>query len=258
MIETLRSIELWQNLKRNGILGRKSLGFVPTMGALHEGHLSLVRKSKAENELTLVSIFVNPTQFDQVQDLDKYPRTIEQDQVLLEKAGVDYLLLPDYKSMYPDEYLFKVEEKNLSRDLCGEFRPGHFQGMLTVVLKLLQIADADNAYFGEKDYQQYLLVKKMAQAFFFKTQIVPCPTIRDHDGLALSSRNTLLDKAQRKLATQFPLHLQSKSTPAEITSALVRLGFVVDYITDKETDSGVRRFGAVRLGVVRLIDNVKI
>src|SRR5262249_29466052 len=161
---------------------------VPTMGALHEGHLSLVKRSRVENDRTLVSIFVNPTQFDDPADFDAYPRTVKRDLALLEAAGVDFVLLPGAGDMYVDGFRYRVSEPEVSTILEGEHRPGHFGGMLTVVLKLLNIAAAERAYFGEKDWQQLSLVRGMADAFFLPTAIVACPTVRESTGLALSSR----------------------------------------------------------------------
>lgn len=254
MMTVFESLKDWQKLRASSSFGFRSVGFVPTMGALHDGHLSLIKKSKAENDRTLVSIFVNPTQFDDPQDFEKYPKTLKKDLALLEKAEVDYVLLPSQKEIYADKYRFKVEEDDMSQLLCGRVRPGHFQGVLTIVLKLLNLADAHRAYFGEKDYQQYLLIKEMANSFFLKTQIVPCPTIREGDGLALSSRNQRLTRAERMKASKFPEALMTAKSSRVATTKLEEEGFKVDYVEDFVG----RRFGAVRLGNVRLIDNVKV
>ncbi|MDZ4678475.1 MAG: pantoate--beta-alanine ligase [Oligoflexia bacterium] len=252
-MEIIEHIKAWQNLRKLD-LKNKSLGFVPTMGALHGGHLSLVEKSRGENNLTLVSIFVNPTQFNDPKDLKNYPRPMSEDIEKLKSAGADYLLLPSFEELYPDGYNYAVTEKELSPYLCGTHRPGHFQGMLTVVLKLLQVAQAEHAYFGEKDYQQLLLIKKMAEAFFLSTEIIGCPTMRENDGLAMSSRNQLLAYDDRKKAPLFYKELSSQKTVKEIQLALQNEGFEIDYIEDRLN----RRFGAVRLGSVRLIDNVEV
>lgn len=253
-MKIIKSIKDWQKFSSGGIFRRKSLGFVPTMGALHDGHLSLIGRSRLENDYTLASIFVNPTQFNDPADLKKYPRTLEGDIVRLKSAGTDYLLLPRYEEIYCDGYSYKITENTISAMLCGASRPGHFTGVLTVIMKLLQIAGADNAYFGEKDYQQYLLVKGTAEAFFLKTHIIPCPTVREKDGLAMSSRNLLLTRKQRKLAAAFPRILLASKKPGEALRELKKLGFKVDYIEDRWN----RRFGAVKLGKVRLIDNVRL
>jgi pantoate--beta-alanine ligase len=224
------------------------------MGALHEGHLSLVARSRRDNDATLVSIFVNPTQFNDKNDLKNYPRTLKEDSAKLEAAGADYLLLPSCSELYPDGYAYQVREERLSAALCGASRPGHFAGVLTVVLKLLQAAEADRAYFGRKDYQQYLLIKGMARAFLLKTRILSCPTVREHDGLAMSSRNLLLTPAQRALAPALARLLRTAKTPEAAARELRKLGFAPDYVEDRWG----RRFGAARLGNVRLIDNVRL
>lgn len=251
MPRVFESLKDWFQFRRDRT---GSLGFVPTMGALHEGHLELVRRARVENSQTIVSIFVNPTQFDDPNDLKKYPRTFEHDLAMLGAEGVDYVLYPRATEIYADQYRFKITENELSRALCGAHRPGHFDGVLTVVLKLLQITDADRAYFGEKDFQQYTLVRQMAEAFFLKTQIVGCPTVREEDGLAMSSRNTRLSDSQRQLAADFPKILSEARGVDEARAQLEARGFEVDYV---EQMMG-RRFGAVRLGEVRLIDNIKV
>ena len=235
-----------------------SVGFVPTMGALHAGHASLVARSSAENDITVVSIYVNPTQFDQPGDLAAYPAPLDADLALLRQLGVDYVLLPRYADIYPDGFRFRVEETEMSRELCGAHRANHFSGVLTVVLKLLNLVRPTRAYFGAKDYQQFLLVRDMAAAFFLETDIVPCPIVREADGLALSSRNVRLDAHARCVAPQLYRTLCTASDDAAAVAALQRHGLDVDYV---ETRLG-RRFGAVRVptagGSVRLIDNVEL
>jgi len=224
------------------------------MGALHAGHLSLVERCIGENDLTLVSSFVNPTQFDDPHDLERYPRTYQADLELLQQAGADFLLLPEAGEIYRDQYHYQVVENELSRQLCGPHRPGHFEGVLTVVLKLLNIARADRAYFGEKDYQQYLLIRGMCQTFFQPTQIIACPTVREPDGLALSSRNRLLSDSDRQRAADFPRLLAEPGPAAVIADRLRAAGFDVDYVEERYG----RRFGAVRIAGVRLIDNIPL
>lgn len=236
-------------LLRNKI--QQQIGFVATMGNLHQGHLSLCQASQRENEVTVVSIFVNPTQFNQSSDFSLYPRTLDQDIVLLKKQGIDYVILPDEQAMYPDHYQIQVNETEISLELEGFFRPSHFTGMLTIVLKLLNLVQAHRAYFGEKDYQQLLLIKKMVSAFFIPTEIIACPTVRAEDGLALSSRNSRLTTAQRAKARNFPHVLQSDKSLEQIRETLTHLGFKVDYISEKWQ----RRLGAVWLDEIRLIDN---
>ncbi|HEX2549527.1 MAG TPA: pantoate--beta-alanine ligase [Gammaproteobacteria bacterium] len=242
----------WREIKKN--LEEKSIGFVPTMGNLHEGHGSLFKRAKAENEIVVASIFVNPTQFNQNNDFIHYPRTLEQDILFLKSHSVDYLFLPDVHEIYPDDYQLQMTENMLSLELEGEHRPGHFNGMLTVVLKLFNIIQAGRAYFGEKDYQQLLLVEKMVRALFLTVQIVPCETVRAEDSLALSSRNSRLNASQRLQAAHFPRLLQSKLSCIEVSDELKKLGFKVDYIVEKWQ----RRLGAVWLDDIRLIDNFSL
>jgi pantoate--beta-alanine ligase len=236
--------------RRRGV----TLGFVPTMGALHEGHLSLIERSRAENDRTMVSVFVNPTQFDDPADFDAYPRTHQRDLELLEAAGVDFVLLPRAGEMYADGFRYRVSETELSSILEGAHRPGHFAGMLTVVLKLLNIAAAERAYFGEKDWQQLSLVRGMADAFFLPTEIVACPTVRESTGLALSSRNARLSADDRERAAELHRVLASAETTDDAIDKLADAGFAVDYVDDREG----RRLAAVRLSGVRLIDNVPL
>ncbi len=231
-----------------------SIGFVPSLGALHEGHISLIKKSLTDNDFTVVSLFLNPTQFNDKNDLKNYPNTFDKDLKILEELKVDYLLAPEPNSIYPDDYTYKVTESKLSNILCGATRPGHFTGVLTIVAKLLNIVNADKAYFGKKDYQQYLLIDNMAKALFMKTEIVPCPIIREPSGLALSSRNLLLTENEKLIAPNLHKVISGDSTIKEMYSQLTDLGFKVDYI---EEHWG-RRFVAAFLGNVRLIDNVQI
>lgn len=231
----------------------KEIGFVPTMGTLHDGHISLIKKSIAENDITVVSIFVNATQFNDPEDLKKYPNNLDNDISILEPLNVNYLFAPEHNLLYNDNYLYRIIETNFSKEFCGAQREGHFAGVLTVVMKLLNIVNPKKAYFGEKDFQQYKLIKGMAEAFHMNVEIIPSPTIRENDGLALSSRNLLLSKENRKKASKFPELLMSGQSDEEVNSQLEEEGFKVDYI---KTLNG-RRFGAVILGKVRLIDNVK-
>jgi pantoate--beta-alanine ligase len=235
-------------------LAGKSIGFVPTMGNLHQGHLSLCARAKSENDIVIVSIFVNPTQFNQAQDFELYPRTLSQDEALLKEAGVDYLFLPDAAEIYHDHFEVQVSEQVISQVLEGEFRPGHFPGMLTVVLKLFNITAPMRAYFGEKDYQQLLLIQKMTAALFLPIEIVPCKTLRAEDGLALSSRNGRLNAAQRQKAAVFAKLLHSDLTVAEIRKNLAAEGFKVEYVEEQWG----RRLAAVWLDEVRLIDNKEL
>ncbi len=236
--------------------GAGSTGFVPTMGALHEGHLSLLHRARGENAQVWASIFVNPAQFDEKADLQSYPRPLEQDLAVLRAAGCDLVFLPRADEMYPDDYRYRVMETELSRRYCGAGRPGHFDGVLTVVLKLLMLVRPERAYFGEKDFQQLRLVEGLAKAFFLDTEIVPCPLVRESDGLAMSSRNRLLTSEERARAPSFHRVLArsiEESRPVAAAAAdLEQAGFEVEYVADHDG----RRLAAVRIGKVRLIDNV--
>jgi len=214
----------------------------------------LLRRSREECEISALSIFVNPAQFNDPQDLVKYPRTLERDLQVALRERVDYAFIPDATAMYQDGYRYQVTETSFSRELCGAHRPGHFDGVLSVVLKLFQLVKPDRAYFGEKDYQQLELVRGMAAAFFLDLEIVAVPTVRETDGLAMSSRNARLSPAQRAQAVAFSEILSSSPGAAEAAQRLKAAGFDVDYVVDR---SG-RRFGAIRLGEVRLIDNVTL
>jgi len=236
------------------------LGLVPTMGALHEGHLSLARRSAAENVSTVVSIFVNPTQFNDPKDLDAYPRTAGADVALLAEAGVDAVFLPEPATMYPRGYHYKIVEDDLSRKYCGAFRPGHFDGVLTVVMKLLNLTLPTRAYFGEKDYQQYRLIADMARDFFMDVDVVPCRIVRETNGLAMSSRNARLSAAGRQKASAIHRAIAGRSTAEEAAAELSAQGFEVEYVEDwnDAADGGSRRLVAAWLEGVRLIDNVAI
>lgn len=231
-----------------------SIGFVPSLGALHEGHISLIKKSLSENNHTVVSLFLNPTQFNDKNDLKNYPNTFDDDLEILQNLKVDFLLSPEPNSIYPDDYTYQVNETKVSNVLCGATRPGHFTGVLTIVAKLLNIVNPNKAYFGEKDYQQYLLIDNMTKALFMKTEIVPCPIIREPNGLALSSRNLLLSQSDKLIAPNLHKIISSDSSISDMHTQLTGLGFKVDYI---EEHWG-RRFAAAFLGNVRLIDNVQI
>jgi pantoate--beta-alanine ligase len=251
-MKIFNEVSEWRTYRTSPALEDLKVGFVPTMGALHEGHASLVRKAREENDIVVVSIFVNPTQFDDKQDLEKYPKTWEQDIALLTKEGVDYVLAPEIVQMYPDQYHYRVQENNFSHKLCGVHRAGHFDGVLTVVMKLFNLVSPHHAYFGEKDYQQLKLIEGMVNAFFMSVQIVPCPIVREADGLAMSSRNTKLSPAQRALAPLIHKRLSEETSIEDIRARLMVDGFEVEYVEEHQG----RIFVAARLGAVRLIDNV--
>ncbi len=254
MPKIIHTVAEWRSLRGDFRSSGRAVGFVPTMGALHPGHASLFRAADDACDIVLASVFVNPTQFDEKWDFDNYPRMLDKDCSIMEEAGVDFVFAPSVSEMYPNETRYAVTENQFSRELCGAHRPGHFDGVLTVVMKLLQIADAERAYFGEKDFQQLQLIKGMCEAFFLPTQIIPCPTLREADGLAMSSRNARLSTEERALAPSFNRVLKSAHTAQMARDQLTAAGFAVDYVEDRDG----RRYGAVRLGKTRLIDNVAL
>jgi pantoate--beta-alanine ligase len=193
----------------------QSLGLVPTMGALHAGHLSLVRASKSQCDVTSVSIFVNPLQFGPTEDLDKYPRTLERDKALLSEHGVDFVYVPTVAEMYPPGAQTYVEVSDLSSKLDGGSRPGHFRGVSTVVCKLFEIVRPDRAFFGQKDAAQVALLRKMVRDLDMDVQIVVCPIVRESDGLAMSSRNAYLNPEQRKQGLVLSRSLQQVKTAVD-------------------------------------------
>jgi pantoate--beta-alanine ligase len=274
-VETFSGI---QNLKGKG----KKVGFVPTMGALHAGHLSLIERAKAENDVSVMSIFVNPTQFNNSQDLQNYPRTFEMDVQKLQNSNTDILFYPTVEEMYPtgqkenDTYDFGMLEKIME----GKFRPGHFKGVAQVVSKLFKIVQPDSAYFGEKDFQQLAIIRELVKKMNSPIQIVACPTKREPDGLALSSRNSLLSPEQKKEAVKISEALlyikkhQKKLTVEAIKAKAIELieqsgKMKVEYleIADEQTllpienwnqTNPIRTFAAVKTGNVRLIDNLAL
>jgi pantoate--beta-alanine ligase len=243
-------LENWRALRNCPEWAGQSVGFVPTMGALHAGHEALLARARAENDRVVLSIFVNPTQFNDPADLAKYPRTLEAD-CALARPYVDAVIAPTAEEFYPDGYRYRVTETELSRRWEGAHRPGHFDGVLTVVLKLFNLVQPRRAYFGEKDWQQLQLVRGMVDALLLPIEVVACSTVRDHDGLALSSRNQRLSAAARAKAANFPRALQAERDARASVERLAAQGFEVDYVEDHD---GVR-LGAVRIEGVRLIDN---
>lgn len=250
-------MQVFENLNewirfRKTLSAEFTLGFAPTMGNLHAGHASLFLASKKENSHTATSLFVNPTQFNQAEDFKHYPRTLEADLKIMEDSGVDFCILPQEKSMYEDEYNYQVQEHQLCQIMEGTHRPGHFNGVLTVVMKLLNLVKPHRAYFGEKDYQQYLLILGMTKAFFMDVEIKACPTIRESSGLAFSSRNNRLNKDQKIIAEQFAAIFHQKNLSCnQILKQLAEKGITVEYIEEHQS----RRFAAVYIGDIRLIDN---
>jgi len=243
----------WLQVRKN-IPNHLSIGFAPTMGNLHVGHASLFATSQRENDVTVASIFVNRTQFNQASDFDHYPRTLDADLEQLEKNGVDFCLIPTEQDIYQDDYRYQVHETKRSAILEGEFRPGHFTGVLTIVMKLFNLVKPTRSYFGEKDYQQYQLIHDMAAAFFMDIEVIACPTIRESSGLAYSSRNNRLTPEERQLADKFAFAFHQLSSCDEVIKKLNELGIAVEYIRELNN----RRYAAVNIGNVRLIDNFKV
>ena len=255
------------------------VGLVPTMGALHEGHASLIRQARAECSSVVVSIFVNPIQFDRPEDLERYPRSLAVDAALCASLGVDLVFAPTVAEMYPVSLECRVEVGRLADHLCGRFRPGHFSGVATVVLKLFEIVQQDRAYFGEKDAQQLAVVRRLVSDFNVATTIVGVPTVRESDGLALSSRNQRLDPDERQLASALYHALQRvKSAIAAGVSNVselkqlaatqippdprLRLEYfeIVDPVDFQPVDAvtgPVVAAGALWVGTTRLIDNMR-
>lgn len=258
----------------------RTVAFVPTMGALHAGHLSLIDRAREEASFVVVSIFVNPLQFDDANDLDAYPRTAQADETMCEKAGVDLVWCPGTNVLYPEGFDTQVEPGALASSLEGLHRPGHFAGMATVVLKLLNVVAPDVACFGRKDFQQLAIVRRMVRDFDVPVRIVGCPTVRENDGLALSSRNSKLSPEARAIATHLSRVIREAARTmrsgrradealriavadlSSISGIRVEYLEVVDRdslspVTDERTDNAVVVVAAV-VGGVRLIDNVEV
>lgn len=266
-----------KGLKQEG----KSIGFVPTMGYLHRGHISLVECSKNDNDITVLSIFVNPTQFGKGEDFDKYPRDLERDLKIADDAGVDFVFAPDEKQMYPSDYATYVIQERLTDKLCGAFRPGHFKGVLTVVNKLFNIVQPDRAYFGEKDYQQLVVIKQMVKDLNMDVEIVGCSLVRESDGLAMSSRNKYLSEEERQAALSLSKALflakelfeKGETNPEKIKAEMKNLILQhpqvgqIQYIEivhpktlepKEKVEKGDRILLAVYVGDTRLIDNIEL
>lgn len=237
---------------RNDLQG--TVGFVPTMGALHAGHASLLQRSRLENDFTILSIFVNPTQFNNPKDLEKYPRTFEADYEIAAQNGVNAIFCPEFFDMYPDNYKYAITENSFSKILCGSSRPGHFDGVLSVVMKLFNIVQPQHAYFGEKDFQQLKLIENMVKAFFMPLKIVAVKTMREESGLAMSSRNVRLSTEGRQKAAIIYKTISEVKNLEQARHILEDHGFKIDYLQDIDQ----RRFVAAFLEEVRLIDNVSL
>ncbi len=276
-MQVFETIEALQNELAH--IKDKSLGLVPTMGALHQGHLSLMKQSLKDNDHTIVSIFVNPTQFNDPKDLEKYPRTLEKDCKLIEELGVDYVFAPTVTEMYPEPDTRVFNYPPQDEVMEGKYRPGHFNGMCQIVSKLFAIVNPTRAYFGEKDYQQLIIVKRMVKELGLGIEIVGCPILREKDGLALSSRNSLLSAEERKNALDISGTLFDSVEYAKEHSLKETLGYVVNRINantnlelqyfeivDADTllpvsdwSESASIIGCITVfsGTVRLIDNIK-
>lgn len=278
-MKVINSIQELQSELSNYKKKQQSVGFVPTMGALHDGHASLMKKSSAENGVTVASIFVNPTQFNDQNDLLKYPRTLEADCVLLEACGVDIVFAPEVSEMYPEVDTRQFDYAPLDTVMEGAHRPGHFNGVCQIVSKLFDAVTPDKAYFGEKDYQQLAIIRKMVQELKYPIEIVGCPIVRENDGLAMSSRNARLSDEERKNALNISKTLFKSCTFANDhsvneTKTMVEnaikdaVGLELEYfeIVDGDTLQNVANWDdansimgciTVFCGDVRLIDNIK-
>ena len=276
LVHTIQELRAELDIQRKA---GKKIGFVPTMGALHEGHASLVRRAVAENEIVVVSVFVNPTQFNDKNDLLKYPRTLEADCELLEKEGTAYVFAPSVEEIYPEPDTRLFSYAPLDTVMEGKFRPGHFNGVCQVVSKLFMMVEPDVAYFGEKDFQQLAIIREMVKQMNFPLQIVGCPIVREADGLALSSRNARLSDEQRKQALEISQTLfKSQKYAASHTLAETQKfveesiaaaegleleyfeivdGMTLQKIASWEDTDYIVGCITVFCGEVRLIDNIK-
>ena len=264
-----------QRQRANGL----TIGFVPTMGALHAGHLELMRRAKEENDLLAVSVFVNPIQFNNPEDLKKYPRNVERDEALLREVDCDVLFIPEVEEMYPEAVNKAFDFGPLESVMEGAFRPGHFNGVAIVVEKLFSIIQPDCAYFGEKDFQQLAIIQQLVEMEGIPVKIVPCPIVREQDGLAMSSRNARLTEKERLIAPfiyQALLKAKEKSpdmSPDEIRLMVKNMfadqpAFTLEYfeiaddkslqpVTGWDDSPGILGFVAAHLGNIRLIDNMR-
>jgi pantoate--beta-alanine ligase len=280
-MEIIRIPRIMQDTAGTHRMHGRTIGFVPTMGALHDGHLSLVRMAREENDIVVVSIYVNPKQFSPSEDFSRYPRDTEEDTEQLKRERVDILFLPDDSQMYPSGFFTYVEVEGLSEKLCGAYRSGHFRGVSTVVAKLLNIVTPVNAYFGQKDFQQTLIIKRLVRDLNMAVAIVVCPTIREHDGLAMSSRNAYLSGEERRAAPVISQCLREASEA--IKSGILEIGKLkrlmmdrlmseplvkeIEYcsVYDPEQLTELETIGneallaiALKIGSTRLIDNMLV
>lgn len=261
LLKNFRELKEWRS-KASG-----SVGFVPTMGALHAGHQALLQRAKQSSQQCILSIFVNPKQFGPQEDFNHYPRTLEADIDIATQEGVNALFLPSPEEMYPGGYSTYVSEREFTQGLCGSFRPGHFEGVTTIVLKLFNLVNPSSAFFGLKDIQQYFVLSKMVLDLNLDIELIGVPTVREKDGLALSSRNRYLSSKERTLAPRLYQHLIAcKKNPSLIPAAsreLTLLGFDVQYFEKRSFDLGEKGTFhilaiAAYLGQTRLIDNISL
>lgn len=280
-MEIIRIPRIMQDTSRGHRLHGRRVGFVPTMGALHEGHVSLVRMAREENDIVAASIYVNPSQFGPSEDFAKYPRDFEGDAEKLRNENVDILFLPEDSQMYPKGFSTSVEVGGLSEKLCGAYRPGHFRGVATVVVKLLNIVSPGKAYFGQKDFQQTVVIKRLARDLDMGIDIIVCPTVREADGLAMSSRNRYLSQEERRAAAT--VHRCLKESSEAVKSGIINAKDIRDLmlnrlrseplvsevqygsVYDPETLDDLDRIEgeallavAVQIGNTRLIDNMLV
>ena len=252
VVETIEETRRTLEPSRKG-----SIGLVPTMGSLHEGHLALLRAARAENETVVMSLFVNPAQFGDASDLARYPRDEERDLELAREAGVDLVFAPSDDEMYPPGFQTWVDVTELGGILEGRFRPGHFRGVATVVLKLLNVVRPTCVYFGQKDAQQVAVIRQLVADLAVEVELRVVPTVRDDDGLALSSRNARLTADERTAALALPRALATRDRDTALADLASSNGLEVDYVEVADFDPPVLA-GAVRIGSTRLIDNVPL
>lgn len=247
----ITNIEKWKALRKSI---KKNIGFVPTMGCLHKGHESLMQRSVEENDITILSIFVNPTQFNDSEDYNNYPNTLKADIKMAEQCGVDFILLPTKEQLYPVGTYTKITSTHpITARLEGKYRPGHLDGVLTIVMKLLALVKPTRAYFGEKDYQQAFLVDQLVKDYFLEVDIIRCPTVREKSGMPCSSRNNRLSTEEVCLAERFfKRFIKAGSDDIdELKRYANELGMEVEYIESYNS----RLFSAIQIGKIRIIDN---
>lgn len=280
-MKIVKSISQLRTIITNKKKASQTIGYVPTMGYLHDGHLSLMENARKDNDVVVISIFVNPTQFGPEEDLESYPRDLKRDAVLAESKGVDIIFTPSVEEMYSDDYSTYVEVTGeMTNKLCGASRDGHFRGVTSVVSKLFNIVTPDKAYFGQKDYQQLAVIKKMVKDLNFNIEIIGCPIVREADGLAMSSRNTYLSEKERQdalilnrsLKEAEAMIISGERNPLKIKEYIIERIKIVDYaeidyveVVDAQTLASLEEIAsdvlialAVKVGKPRLIDNIVV